>query len=273
MADQKFDPSQIIVGTRLTPTTDDKGVIKVDPETQTWAEGDFEVTIFDRKTGQTLGTHREKVTRRKYEALREDVDGFSNEEVINKWFTDVNLSAASQTELQREADRSSAETRAREAEEEVKRLKEQLRQVRADQDAKTSPAGYDDFAHDTTNVVPVGNTAEAPDNPEQDKDAKDQIKAGGDSTQAPDNPEQRAPSVPEDKSSKKDAVPEEGQPVNKRAENVVPVRSDEETARRQNPAKGGESASKSPEEVVKETNKNVSNTDKSGVLNAEKASK
>lgn len=223
MSNQKFDPSQLIVGTRVTLDTNAEGVITVDKNSE-WLSGTFVVELFDRKTGQTLGTHREHISRKKYEALREDFDKMSTADVVKEYFSDVETDAATQTDLQREADRSEAETRAKKAEAEVEELKRQLEEAQSQnkKEAKT----YDDFR--TTpeyNVVPVGNTTNPADHPEG-RSAAEQVARGGNSAEAPDNPEQVAPGVPEDSNNKRDAQVQKESITNGRETNVVPVKED-----------------------------------------------
>jgi hypothetical protein len=122
MAETQYDPSKLFVGTRLHKDSNEAGSPIVDEKGE-WTTGEIELSLFDHKSGLTVASNRIKTTRNKYLVFREDFDGLTKEEVIKEYFSDVKLSEATDTELQKEAARSEAETKLAEALAEIETLK------------------------------------------------------------------------------------------------------------------------------------------------------
>lgn len=217
---QKYDPSKTFVGTRLIRDEGASGVI-IDENTGEWKSGKFLVELFDLKTGERLAGKEVSVTRAKYIALKEDFDPMSKEEVLKEYFPDVKLTEASQTDLQKEADRSSAESELRAAKARIAELEaeKQRREELEDQDY--------------TNVKPVGSPEEDPSNPEQEFSNEEMIAKGasavGSGKDDVQNPEQSAPNVPEDEFSKKGGNTDKESVTNTRETDVKPVGSEAKT--------------------------------------------
>jgi hypothetical protein len=107
MAETKYDPSKLFIGTRLFKDSNEAGNPIVDEKGE-WTTGEVEITLLDRKTGFTVATKKVKTTKNKYLVFREDFDGLSTEDVIKEHFSDIQLEEATDTELQKEAAHSKA---------------------------------------------------------------------------------------------------------------------------------------------------------------------
>lgn len=128
MADtKKFDPSKLFVAARLFKDSNEAGSPLVDEKTGEWSGGRVQVTLLDSKTATTVASTELMVTRNKYLAWREDFDLLSTEDVIKEYFKDVDLDKASNTELQKEAAKSEAETKLRTAEARIKVLEDEAK--------------------------------------------------------------------------------------------------------------------------------------------------
>jgi len=243
---EPFDPSKLYVATRLIKDEDDAGVI-IDEHSKEWKSGELEINLFD-KTSRTIATHREKVTRNKYNLLREDLDGLNTQEIIERFFKDVDLTEASQTPLQVEAARSARETAEREEERKNTEKEEEARSLisapvteREDEGFEGTPVA--DNPSDFHNVRPVGDPDETPSNPEQKIDAAQAAKIVAEGKEVV-NPEQSAPNVPEDEFKTKGGNDVKTSVTNDVERNVLPVGAEaktlKEVAQADTTAKNGE---------------------------------
>lgn len=106
----KFDPNKIFVGTRLFKDTDDRGTVITDENTNEWKDGELVIELYDTKTGKTVATHKERTTRNKYAVWQEDFTALSKEEIVAKYFEGVQVSEASESELDKAARESQVAT-------------------------------------------------------------------------------------------------------------------------------------------------------------------
>ena len=211
---KKYDPSKLFVGTRLIKDSNEAGSPIVDDSGE-WKSGRILIQLFDTKTGENVAGKEIKTSRLKNLAWREDVNSLSTKELIDEYFSDLELKEATQTDYQTEAARSKVESAERAKDAEIAELKAEL--------ARRDQIDGEEF----TNVRPVGSPEKEPSNPEQEFSNEDMIKKGatavGSGKDDAQNPEQVATGVGEDKSSGK-AKEEKESSTNKRETNVVPVK-------------------------------------------------
>lgn len=234
-----YDPSSVIIGTRLIKDKNTAGTI-VDDNGE-WVSGKVEVEVLG-STGNTLGVHSFDVTNKKYESWREDYDKMDKQTILDTYFPDVETEDASESELQRVQRESEESTEAKKkevAEQEAKDAKAR------ETPARTEKVEYRSFSNgkettktrtrkvkDTpvTNVRPVGDPAKVPSNPEQEFSNTEMIAKGASAAGSPvGNPEQSAPNVPEDEFTKTGGNDTASPATNGVDRNVVPVGGDAKT--------------------------------------------
>jgi hypothetical protein len=218
VAEVKYDPSKLFVSTRLIRDESNGGVI-VDEDGK-WVSGKLYIQLFDNKSGYLVASKDLQVSRKKYDAFREDFDPLSTEDVIKEHFPNVETDTASESELQEAARKSKEESEAR-ADAAAKAAEEAVGENDEKRDGVTEEA--DEVT--VTNVRPVGDPGVEVSNPEQEFSNEEMIEKGADAVGSGEkdaqNPEQSATNVPEDEFKKK-GKEEKASVTNTRTANVVP---------------------------------------------------